>query len=304
MLDRRIKYYGIQGGAAAISGLILLLTLLLSSSGWALGCVALPLCVAIGGGGWWLSRRYGAETSRHLKPQEWAELRGTLEDLPVLSVLHLFGQDRSRLERFRYLPLLRQTLWEALAEDKVDVDRVVRVAFLLHAFRQELKEFAEAIPVVPDPVVQAWLLDLVAEPAKLQRRQHLQREVHRIPRLVEELGTGYPGIDEPKDDPGQNAAWRLLLFGPLATEAIHRGLSHDDPRVREGSLAVMMLQEQWGTRRPDLLRILQRDDTPTLRRAALELLALEGASALGVVQHYAADPELGERARELARELG
>jgi hypothetical protein len=148
-LDRRIKYYGIQGGAAALSGLILLVALL-SSSGWALWCLALPLCVGIGGGGWWLSRRFGAETSRHLTPQEWAELRGALEDLPVLSVLHLFGQDRTRLERFRYLPLLKQSLWEALAEDQVDVGRVVRIAFLLHAFRQDLREYSEVIPAVPD----------------------------------------------------------------------------------------------------------------------------------------------------------
>lgn len=303
MLDRRIKYYGIQGGAAALSGLILLVALL-SSSGWALWCLALPLCVGIGGGGWWLSRRFGAETSRHLTPQEWAELRGALEDLPVLSVLHLFGQDRTRLERFRYLPLLKQSLWEALAEDQVDVGRVVRIAFLLHAFRQDLREYSEVIPAVPDPIVQAWMMDLVAEPGRLTRRQHLQGQAHHIPRLVEELGTGYPGIDEPKDDPGHNAAWRLLLFGPLATTQVHRALSHEDPRVREGALAVMALQEPWGTRRADLLHMLQRDEDPTLRRAALELLALEGRAALDIVRACQNDRDLGERARELARELG
>lgn len=301
-LDRRIKYYGIQAAALFLSGLILLVALLWSP-GWGLWCAALPLCAAIGGAGWWLSRRFTADTTRHLKPQEWAELRGALEDVPVLSVLHLFKQDKKRLARFRYIPLLQQSLWEVLAEDLVDLNRVARIAFLLHTFNQDLKEYAEAFPVIEDPVVLAWLMDLAAEPGQLTRRHHLAQQLHRLPTLIDELGTGLPGIDEPNDDPGQQAAWRVMLFGPLALDPLRAALDHDNPAVREASMALMTLQEQWPTRRPDLLRRLNQDEHPSVRHGALEILALEGPQNLPIIQRCLQDPVLAERATELMREL-
>ena len=120
-MDWRIKYYGVQALAFFLSLFILLLGMIpgLFSPDfkWVLW-LALPLATVVGGVGWFIARRFSPHTSKHLSPREWDELRTALEDVPVISLFHVFLADRGRMERFRYIPFLERYLWERLAEEE------------------------------------------------------------------------------------------------------------------------------------------------------------------------------------------
>ncbi len=297
-LDWRIKYYGVQAISFMASFLILVISavpgLISEDLSWTIW-LGLPLAVVIGGAGWLLARRFSPHTrTRHLSPREWEELRGALEDVPVISLFHVFLADRSRLERFRYLPLLKRYLWETLAEDDVDYERVVRAAFVLHTFGTDMNEFTDAVPLVQDPVVQAWFQDLIAEPKKLTQRQHLRAHIGGLSKQVASLAD---------DDGAFEAAWRLMLFGPLAHQEMRHGLSHRDPKVREACLGLLEIQQAWPERFDDLATRIRRDVHPSVQQAAMELLAMDGAKAVEVLQEAQQDPFLAAKAEELLKEI-
>jgi hypothetical protein len=302
-LDWRIKYYGIQSVTFMISlvliGAGLGLTWLMESSGalWA----SLPLAAMSGGLGWILAQRFAPHNAKHLSPREWAELQSALEDVPVLSVFHLFTVDRSRLEKFRYLPLLKRYLWECLADDQVHPARVTRAAFLLHTFGEDLSEYEEGLPLVSDALVRAWFMDLLAEPRVLRKRDHLRQHLGQISGLVKDLGATPEEGDEL--DPGMEAAWRLALFGPLARQQLRAGLDHRDPKVREACLALLEIVRDWPERHKDLVTRIQRDVHPSVQQAAMELLALEGKKSIPVLQEQLNDPFLRSRAEELINDI-
>ena len=99
-MDWRIKYYGVQALAFFTSlfivGLGMLPGLFSNDFKWVLW-LALPVATLIGGMGWLIARRFAPHTAKHLSPKEWEELRGALEDVPVISVFHVFLADRSRV---------------------------------------------------------------------------------------------------------------------------------------------------------------------------------------------------------------
>ena len=302
-IDWRIKSYGVQAVGIFVSSVILGVTFLVGAPSWSVFCLALPLTMVIVGGTWWIGQKFKPTSGHHLTPREWEELRSALEDVPVLSVLHLFPQDKRRLERFRYIPLLRSHLWELLAEDDVKLDDVVRAAFLLHTFGQDLTEYTEVAALIPDPVVTAWLKDAAAEPRAIVRRTNLLTVTDRIPELIGQLAKSDPFVDKPNEDKGQQAAWRIQLFGTLAFDDLREGLEHEDPRVRESCLALLEIQPRWPQRRADLLRRINHDRHPTVKRGALELLAMDTASdVLPILKNLAMDPLVGERAAEIVRE--
>ena len=302
-MDWRIKYYGLQVVAFAITVLLISVGFALKfvlESDWPLW-LTLPLGCLISAGAWLLAQRFAPHSGKHLTPREWEELRGALEDVEVMSVFHIVSVDKRRLERFRYLPLLKRYLWECLAEEKIDGARIVRAAFLLHTFGEDLREYSDAVVLIGDPVVQAWFRDIIAERRGLRRRDHLAQETERIRVLVRQLA------DEPEseeaEDPTMAAAWRLLLFGPLAHQELRHGLGAKDPKVREACLALLELQQAWPERKQDLEERLRRDLHPSVQHAAMELLALDGRAAIPVLQEAAADPFLAGRAGELLKEL-
>ena len=307
-LDWRVKYYGTQvasflgSGALIAGGLVGYWAL---ESPWALWA-SLPMGAACGGIGWAIARRFSPYNARHLSPREWEELRSALEDVPVLSVFHLFAVDRSRLEKFKYIPLLQRYLWECLAEEPVDPARVARAAFLLHTFQIDLKEYEEALELVDDALVRAWLQDLLREKGEVRKREQLRHHQGELPRLVQALA------ETPKEeergrkgvvDASMEAAWRLALFGPLARQHLRSGLEHRDPRVREACLALLEIIRDWPERHGDLVSRMQRDVHPSVQQAAMELLAVEGRKAVPALKELAEDPFLGARAQELIQDI-
>ncbi|MBH25420.1 MAG: hypothetical protein CMH57_13435 [Myxococcales bacterium] len=297
----RLKSYAVQALALVISALLLVACVLIGDSPW-IWAAALTLALAIHGGAWWLRQRLAPGAGQHLTPREWEELRGALEDAPVLSVMHLFTVDRAQLEQFRYIPTLERYLWGCLSEEPPDPERLVRAAFLLHTFGEDLTPYQRAIHAVPDPIVRAYLNDLIAEPGSLRHRQHLRQCASALPQLMERLGRP---ADASGEDPGQEAAWRLFLFGELARDSLHQGLEHSEPQVREASIALLAMQGEWPTRHKDLMRRINHDPHPAVRRAALEILAAgeQPPRFRAILQSLAADPELGARSIELLREM-
>jgi hypothetical protein len=302
-LDWRIKYYGIQLLTFLVSLALLsagvFLSWLMDGSGalWA----AAPLAGMSGALGWILAQRYAPHNKKHLSPREWAELQAALEDVPVLSVFHVFTVDRSRLEKFRYIPLLRRYLWECMAEEQVDLSRVVRAAFLLHTFGEDLSEYREGLPLLHDAVVVAWLSDLIAERRQLVRREHMRGQLGEVSRLVREMAEAQGGAG--LDDPLMGAAWRLALFGPLARQQLRNALDHREPRVREAVLALLEISRDWPERHQDLVNRIKRDVHPSVQQAAMELLAVEGRKAIPVLQEQLQDPFLQARAEELISDI-
>lgn len=296
-LDWRIKYYGVQALAFVVSLVILLLGalpgLIDPALNWTLW-LALPLSACVGAVGWWLASRFRPYSARHLSPREWEELRGALEDVPVMSVIHVFAADRSRMERFRYLPLLERYLWGALAEDKVDAERVVRAAFVLHTFGFDMSEFNDAPPLIPDPIVRAWFQDLIAEPGQLKQREHMRAHLGTLSATINKLAA---------DDEAMDSAWRLMLFGELAHQALRDALGHRDPKVREASLGLLEIQGVWPERFDDLSTRIRRDVHPSVQQAAMELLSMEGKKALPVLEEVLQDPFLAGKAEELIQEI-
>jgi hypothetical protein len=302
-MDWRIKYYGLQAVAFAVTMFLIAvgfgLTIWLDSD-WPIWIV-LPIGALISGGAWLLAQGFAPHSGKHLTPREWEELRGALEDVEVMSVFHIVSVDKRALERFKYLPLLKRYLWECMAEEEIDGARVVRAAFLLHTFGEDLREYSDAIVLIPDPVVQAWFSDIIAERRGLRRRDALREEMPRVRTLLRQMA------QEPEDgsdvDPTMEAAWRLLLFGPLAHQELRHGLADKDPKVREACLALLELQTAWPERKQDLEERLRRDLHPSVQHAAMELLAMDGRAAIPVLQEAAADPFLAGRAGELLKEL-
>ncbi len=301
-LDWRVKYYGVQAATFLMStfivGVGLLPGLFSDSFKWTVW-LALPLAMAIGGVGWLVAGRFSPHKARHLSPREWEELRGALEDVPVISVFHVFLADRSRMERFRYVPLLQRYLWECLGEDKVDCGRVARAAFVLHNFGVDMSEYQEGLPLIPDPVLRAWMEDLAAEPGSLKVREHLREHTGEISGLINALAE--PANEE--GDPAMEAAWRLMLFDELAHQNLRAGLDHRDPKVREACLGLLEVRRVWPERHDDLVRRIQRDVNPSVQQAAMELLALAGKAALPVLNEVMADPFLAAKAEELIAEI-
>lgn len=302
-IDWRIKYYGVQLLSLGMSTTVILAGVLgmwLLESNLALWA-SVPVAAALGGAGWWTARHFSPHSAKHLSPREWEELRGAMEDVPVLSVFHIFTVDRSRLERFRHIPLLKRYLWEVMAEDEVDERRVVRAAFLLHAFKENLQEYEEGLPLVEDEIVCAWMRDLIRERNGLKERANLRALLPEIPRLIKQLATPTPEDDS--EDEAMEAAWRLVLFGPLAHQQLRSGLEHRDPRVRESCLALLEIIRDWPERHKDLTTRIQRDVHPSVQMAAMELIATEGRKALSILQEQMSDPFLRGRAEELINNI-
>jgi hypothetical protein len=300
-MDWRIKYYGLQGIALSFTAVLI-------AAGFGLAFfldrewpvwLTLPLGCLITGAGWLVAQNFAPHSGKHLTPREWEELRGALEDVAVMSVFHIVTVDKRRLERFRYLPLLRRYLWECFAADEIDEERIVRAAFLLHNFGEDLSEFSDAAVLIEDPVVRSWFQDVIVERRGLRRREALLRQTDCIPTLMRDLG------QEPSDDgdPAMQAAWRLLLFGPIAHEKIREGLTAKSPRIREASLALLAIQHQWPERRTDLEARLRDDLNPSVQHAAMELIALDGRAAIPILEEMAQDPFLSGRAGELLSEI-
>lgn len=298
-MDWRIKYYGVQALTLVASLFILAAGavpgLLSEDFKWTIW-LALPIATIIGGVGWFIARRFAPHTARHLSPREWEELRGALEDVPVISLFHVFLADRSRLERFRYIPLLQRYLWERLADDEVDCDRVARAAFVLHTFGIDMKEYLDGLPLIPDPVLQAWIRDMAAEPKVLQHRENLKEHMGTLSGFINDLA-------DKDDDKAMSAAWHLLLFGPLAHQQLRNGLGHRDPKVREACLGLLEIQSNWPERMEDLATRIRRDVHPSVQQAAMELLAMEGKAALPVLEEACADPFLAGKAEALIAEI-
>lgn len=302
-MDWRIKYYGLQAFAFAVTIFLIAVGFALKfilDSDWPVW-LTLPVGCVISGAAWLLAQRFAPHSGKHLTPREWEELRGALEDVEVMSVFHIVSVDKRALERFKYLPLLKRYLWECLAEEDINGERIVRAAFLLHTFGEDLREYGDAIVLIQDPVVQAWFRDIIAERRGLRRRDHLREEMGRIRTLIRQLA------QEPEDDdsadPAMGAAWRLLLFGPLAHQELRHALADKEPRVREACLAILELQHNWPERRTDLEERLKRDIHPSVQHAAMELLAMDGRSAIPMIQEASNDPFLAGRAGELLKEL-
>ena len=301
-MDWRLKYYGVRG-LSVVAGLFIFLLgvlpgLFSESLKWALW-FALPLATVTGGLGWLFAKRFSPHSKKHLSPREWEELRGALEDVPVISLFHVFLADKRRMERFRYVPFLERYLWDQLSQEEVDCGCVARAAFVLHHFGVDMTEYLDGLPLVPDEILCAWLRDLAAEPGVLRRRAHLAAMVEEIPRLIDALA----GARTEAEAPAMEAAWRLMLFGPLAHEALRQGLDHTDPKVREAALGLLEVQGGWERRHEDLVRRIERDVHPSVQHAAMELIALEGKPALEILRGARNDAFLASKAEELINEI-
>ena len=99
------------------------------------------------------------------------------------------------------------------------------------------------------------------------------------------------------------AAWKLLLFGPMAQEQLRAGLKAKEPRVREACLALMALQTNWPTRTEDLEERIRSDINPSVQHAAMKLISLNGKSAIPILKEMSKDPFLAGRAGELLSEI-
>ena len=301
-MDWRIKYYGIQGLSFVSSLLIVVLGVLpgifSESLKWILW-LALPLATLLGGLGWLFAQRFAPHSTKHLSPREWEELRSALEDVPVISLFHVFLADKTRMERFRYVPFLERYLWDQLSQEEVDNGCVARAAFVLHHFGVDMGDFLDGLPLLSDEILKAWIRDLASEPGVLRRREHLAEMIEDVPALVSDLAK----VSSEKGDPAMEAAWRLMLFGPLAHEELRLGLDHREPKVREASLGLLEVQGGWDKRHDDLVKRIERDVHPSVQQAAMELVALEGKAALPILYQARNDAFLAGKAEELINEI-
>ncbi len=300
-LDWRTKYYGTQFVSFVFSMAILstgIILAFIANYEWALWA-ALPASTLTGFGGWLMARRFTPHNAKHLSPREWQELRSALEDVPVLSVFHVFAIDKRRLEKFRYIPSLKRYLWECLSEDEVDHGRVARAVFLLHKFEVDLSEYEESAILLSDPLVLAWFRDIMAERKVLRKREHLREHIGEIRGLVKQLEAPEQELAEGAPNPVLEAAWHIALFGDLAAGELRSALDDRNDNVRESVLALMEIQGNWPERRKDLERRFQREINPSVQMAIMELLALDGRSALSILNEARADPYVGKKAEEL-----